>query len=279
MSDNDAYAARLAGMQPKENSSLPPVQFQLGEAMISQKKLAKNTKDIKELQDIITELQIYVQKHHIKINKDLVEQKLLQMSVETLQTQLEIRFDMQQTSQMDRIKVMIEDLVTRGELDKRLLDKLHKREFEKQFERLDNYFQALEAKVVNSIPAMSHELKMGLEKKANVKDFDELKENKASNEFVEKLRDRVNQIDERLEKALQTSNFNQVAGGPAKGAHFQKSKPNDGELSELIEEEDEGEESQAATQGEFNPARKTTKSEDPRATTNMAAMAVSAAQS
>jgi hypothetical protein len=32
---------------------------------------------------------------------------------------------------MDRIKVMIEDLVTRGELDKRLLDKLHKREFEK----------------------------------------------------------------------------------------------------------------------------------------------------
>ena len=98
MSDNDAYAARLAGMQPKENSSLPPVQFQLGEAMISQKKLAKNTTDIKELQDIITELQIYVQKHHIKINKDLVEQKQLQMSVETLQTQLEIRFDMQQTS-------------------------------------------------------------------------------------------------------------------------------------------------------------------------------------
>jgi hypothetical protein len=56
MSDNDAYAARLAGMQPKENSSLPPVQFQLGEAMISQKKLAKNTREIKELQDIITEL-------------------------------------------------------------------------------------------------------------------------------------------------------------------------------------------------------------------------------
>lgn len=93
---------------------------------------------------------------------------------------------------MDRIKIMIENLVTRSELDKKLLDKLHKREFEKQFERLDNYFQALEAKVVNSIPAMSHELKLGLEKKANVKDFEELKEQKASNEFVEKLRDRVN---------------------------------------------------------------------------------------
>ena len=71
---------------------------------------------------------------------------------------------------------MVEDFVTRGELDKRLLDKLHKREFEKQFERLDNYFQALEARVVNSIPAMSHELKLGLEKKASIKDVDDLRE-------------------------------------------------------------------------------------------------------
>jgi hypothetical protein len=47
---------------------------------------------------------------------------------------------MTQSQQMDRIKLMIEDLVTRPELDKRLLDKLHKREFEKQFERLDNSY-------------------------------------------------------------------------------------------------------------------------------------------
>ena len=67
---------------------------------------------------------------------------------------------------------MIEDLVTRAELDKRLLDKLHKREFEKQFERLDNSFYALEAKVVNSIPAMQHELKLGLEKKAGIKELE-----------------------------------------------------------------------------------------------------------
>ena len=76
----------------------------------------------------------------MKITKDLVEQKVLQMSIEQLQTALEIRFDMTQSQQMDRIKLMIEDLVTRPELDKRLLDKLHKREFEKQFERLDNSY-------------------------------------------------------------------------------------------------------------------------------------------
>lgn len=99
-------------------------------------------------------MQIYVQKHHVKINRDLVEMKQLQMTVETLQTQLEIKFDMQQSQQMDRIRLMIEDLVTRPELDKRLLEKLHKREFEKQFERLENSYTALEAKVENSIPAV-----------------------------------------------------------------------------------------------------------------------------
>jgi hypothetical protein len=58
----------------------------LGEAMISQKKLIKTVQDIKQLQEIVTEMQIYVQKHHVKINKDLVENKQLQIAVETLQT-------------------------------------------------------------------------------------------------------------------------------------------------------------------------------------------------
>jgi hypothetical protein len=54
--------------------------------MISQKKLIKTVQDIKQLQEIVTEMQIYVQKHHVKINKDLVENKQLQIAVETLQT-------------------------------------------------------------------------------------------------------------------------------------------------------------------------------------------------
>lgn len=47
MDTSETYAAQLAGMQPKPNQSLPPVQFQLGEAMIAQKKLAKTGKDVK----------------------------------------------------------------------------------------------------------------------------------------------------------------------------------------------------------------------------------------
>lgn len=99
--------------------------------------------------------------------------------------------------------MMIEDLVTRPELDKRMLEKLHKREFEKQFERLENSYTALEAKVVNSIPAMSHELKLGLEKKANCKDLDEVREEKASLILVEALVKRINKLEETVTKGVQ----------------------------------------------------------------------------
>ena len=93
---------------------------------------------------------------------------------------------------------MIEDLVTRPELDKRLLEKLHKREFEKQFERLENGFLSLEAKVENSIPAVQYELKLGLEKKAGVKDLEQLREEKASYVTVDALTKRINKLEEQI---------------------------------------------------------------------------------
>jgi hypothetical protein len=50
------YAAQIASMQPKRNETLPPVQFQLGEAIINQKKIAKTSSDIRQLQEIVTEM-------------------------------------------------------------------------------------------------------------------------------------------------------------------------------------------------------------------------------
>ena len=73
VSDAEAYAIQLANMAPAENKNMPAVQFQLGEAMINQKKIRQVVKDIGQLKDILTEMQIYVQRHHVKINKDLVE--------------------------------------------------------------------------------------------------------------------------------------------------------------------------------------------------------------
>ena len=103
---------------------------------------------------------------------------------------------MNQLQQMDRIKMMIEGFVTEKQLDGRLVEKLHKREFEKQFERLDNSYAALEAKVVNTIPALSYEFKVGLETKASQRELEQMREEKASLVLVEALVKRLNKIEE-----------------------------------------------------------------------------------
>jgi hypothetical protein len=106
---------------------------------------------------------------------------------------------------------------------------------------LENSYQALEAKVVNSIPAMSHELKLGLEKKAGVKDLEQVREEKASLILVEALVKRLNKLEETVTKGVAISMHPTAAYD--KGSKFgNKGSPNkvtDGELSELIEEEDD----------------------------------------
>ena len=45
----------------------PPVQFLLGEAMVAQKKMRKNSSDLVKIKELLAEMQIYVQKHHLAI--------------------------------------------------------------------------------------------------------------------------------------------------------------------------------------------------------------------
>ena len=49
---------------------------------------------------------------------------------------------------------------------------------------------------------MSHELKLGLEKKANCKDLDEVREEKASLVLVEALVKRINKLEETVTKGV-----------------------------------------------------------------------------
>ena len=55
--------------------------------------------------------------------------------------------------------------------------------------------------MVNSIPAMQHELKLGLEKKAGLKDLEQLASEKASLVMTTELVKRVNKLEEAVLKA------------------------------------------------------------------------------
>ena len=66
-----------------------------------------------------------------------------------------------------------------------MYEKLHKREFEKHFDRLNSTCSALDTRVANAIPAMKYDLDTRLKGKAEQRDLDQIDKGKASMSFVE----------------------------------------------------------------------------------------------
>ena len=111
---------------------------------------------------------------------------------------MEIRYELALKQFYDKMKVRMEDHVTKEELDERLYEKLHKREFEKHFERLNSTASTLETRVVNAIPAMKYDLETGLKGKADQRELEKMKTEKAGMELVLKLVARINSLEEKV---------------------------------------------------------------------------------
>lgn len=88
--------------------------------------------------------------------------------METLRNEMEARFDACfarfEMAQNNRVA----NLVTSEEVSKMLVEKVQKRVFEVTVQQLDQSFTALEARVINSLPAMQYEIKNGLKQKCDV---------------------------------------------------------------------------------------------------------------
>ena len=121
----------------------------------------------------------------------------LKVTIESLRNEMEIRYELALKQFYDKMKVRMEDHVTKEELDERLYEKLHKREFEKHFERLNSTASTLETTVVNAIPAMKYELKEGLKGKADQRELEKMKQEKAGLDMVVRLVERINNLEEK----------------------------------------------------------------------------------
>ena len=88
--------------------------------------------------------------------------------------------------------------MNKDELNDRMFEKLHKREFEKQFDRLNSTMQYLEQKVGTAIPAMRHDLDSRLKSKADNRDLADALKEKASAEAFKVVVDRLNKLEEKV---------------------------------------------------------------------------------
>ena len=79
---------------------------------------------------------------------------------------MEIRYELALKQFYDRLKLQLDNFVDKEELNTRMFEKLHKREFEKHFDRLNSTCSYLDTRVGNAIPAMKYDLDTRLKGKA-----------------------------------------------------------------------------------------------------------------
>ena len=128
----------------------------------------------------------------------MVDETKLKVSVESLRNEMEIRYELALKQFYDKIKIQLAGFVDKDELNNRMYEKLHKREFEKQFDRLNSTMSYLEQKVGTAIPAMRHDLDSRLKSKTDNRDFADALKEKASAEAFKVVVERLNKLEEKV---------------------------------------------------------------------------------
>ena len=159
--------------------------------MVSQKKQRKHATDLVKIKELLAEIQIYVQKHHVAINQDMVDETKMKVTIESLRNEMEIRYELALKQFYDKLKIQMNGFVEKEELNNRLYEKLHKREFDKHFDRLYSTMSHLETTVSNAIPAMKEELKLMVKGKVDLRDFKDEMAKKAFVVTTDTLKERI----------------------------------------------------------------------------------------
>lgn len=68
----------------------------------------------------------------------MVDDMKLKVTIESLRNEMEIRYDLALRNFYEQLQLRMENLVTIDLLNERMFEKLHKREFEKHYERLNS---------------------------------------------------------------------------------------------------------------------------------------------
>ena len=163
----------------------------------------------------------------------------LKVTIESLRNEMEIRYDLALRNFYEQLKLKMENLVTMDQLNERLFEKLHKREFEKHYERLDSICKQMENRVESAIPALKYNLESGMRGKADSSELKKLQEEKASSAVVEAMVKRLNKLEEKIKFEIAGADKASLTGsseGNYEGEddHDVKHNPN-----AIVEEENE----------------------------------------
>ena len=67
--------------------------------------MRKHSSDLVKIKELLAEIQIYVQKHHMAIQQDMVDDTKLKVAVESLRNEMEIRYELALKQFYDKLKI------------------------------------------------------------------------------------------------------------------------------------------------------------------------------
>ena len=169
----------------------------------------------------------------------MVDELKLKVSVESLRNEMEIRFELGLKEFQDKIKNQMNEFMTKDEMTNRLYEKLHKKEFELHFDKLNSTCSYLEMRVTNAIPAMKHDLQTSLKSKAEQRELDQMKNDFASKDFVLNIVSRLNKLEESL---IAKGKIGRQSSRSGSGSRSGSRSSRSGSLSSLQEDENEDDE-------------------------------------
>ena len=189
--------------------------FHLSEAMLNKKHLNKTREDVKKMKTVMNELQQYVQQHQITINRDLVNDEKLKITVELLEDQIKERMTRDLGILEDRVKQKVKKRLKKDEIVAFIRQKVDRAEYKKNTDRIEGVVQVLNDRVDNELPAFKIDILNALKAKADRDEVKQQMEVKADKEMVDSLVERLNHMQESLMEAIKTA---QAAAKAAEGS-------------------------------------------------------------
>ena len=168
--------------------------------MLSKKTVDKAKVDLTRLKDIVSQLQINVTEHTVKINSKLVSEDELRLSMDMMDDKFQARLDNSTNILREQLIIKFRDYLMIEDLESPLRDKVDSRLFMKYIDRINQQISVQENATEVKLPAIEMKLINLITQKADQRFVDEELDKKEDRSFTEAMNARLITMEESVEK-------------------------------------------------------------------------------
>eukprot|EP00347_Sterkiella_histriomuscorum_P021492 403333790 len=180
--------------------------FTITEALISSQSVKKLQQEVQKMKAQLQNMLPFVQKHHATIKSgELVDEIKLQVIMEMFKKEFDNKMTIEMNIFKGRVKEKLKKRCKLEDIESRIVGKVQHKEFMKNTEKIMENYKVLENRITHLVNVQKVDTLKGLDKKADNREVELLKRNKADKEAFQELIVRFNELEEMAKLAMQES--------------------------------------------------------------------------